>query len=148
MSTKLLTYLRFFRGNTYILLLLNSFQYDKLHMTFSLKRNKYLQDFQLLNHDNIKYQVPIILRIYGALNIINLKNENRYILCNFLDQNSETFNLNDDIYITNNKKSLNQLFLLALTKAKKHGLLNALYGEYLDSLRAISQKKEFQDLLF
>ncbi|MFX1395827.1 MAG: hypothetical protein ACFFAS_02160 [Promethearchaeota archaeon] len=117
-------------------------------MTFSLKRNKYLQDFQLLNHDNIKYQVPIILRIYGALNIINLKNENRYILCNFLDQNSETFNLNDDIYITNNKKSLNQLFLLALTKAKKHGLLNALYGEYLDSLRAISQKKEFQDLLF
>ncbi|MBN1802779.1 MAG: hypothetical protein JW891_14820 [Candidatus Lokiarchaeota archaeon] len=117
-------------------------------MNFSLKRNKYLQDFQLLNHDKVKYQVPLILRLYGALNLVNLKSENRYILCNFLDQNSEKFNLREDIYISNNEKSLNQLFLLALTKAKEHDLLQALYDEYLTSLKAISQKKEFKEILF
>ena len=117
-------------------------------MTSSLKRNTFLQKFNTINHDSIKFQVPLILRMYGALNIVNLKAENRYILCNFLDQNSDLFKIEDDIYITNNDKGLNQLFLLALNKAKEFNLLKALYEEYYNSFKAISQKKEFQSKFF
>ncbi|GAH52865.1 unnamed protein product, partial [marine sediment metagenome] len=36
--------------------------------------------------------------MYGLLNELELRNENRYILCNFIDQNSELFDLKRDIY--------------------------------------------------
>ena len=117
-------------------------------MPSSLKRNTFLQKFNSINHDAIKFQVPLILRMYGALNIVNLKTENRYILCNFLDQNSDLFNIKEDIYISNNDKGLNQLFLLALNKAKEFNLLKELYEEYFNSYKAISQKKEFQRNIF
>jgi len=117
-------------------------------MTSSLKRNAFLQKFNSINHDSIKFQVPLILRIYGALNIVNLKTENRYILCNFLDQNSDLFDIKEDIYISNNDKGLNQLFLLALNKAKEFNLLKELYEEYYSSFEAISKKKEFQSHIF
>jgi len=117
-------------------------------MTSSLKRNTFLQKFSAINHDAIKFQVPLILRMYGALNIVNLKTENRYILCNFIDQNSDLFDIAEDIYISNNNKGLNQLFLLALNKAKEFNLLTELYEEYLNSYKAISQKKEFKSSLF
>ena len=117
-------------------------------MTTSLKRNAFLQKFNSINHDAIRFQVPLILRMYGALNIVNLKTENRYILCNFLDQNSDLFDIKEDIYISNNDKGLNQLFLLALNKAKEFNLLKELYEEYFNSYKAISQKKEFQSNIF
>jgi len=113
-------------------------------MSISLKRNKYLQIFRSLNHDQIKFQGPLILRMFGALNKMNLRSENRYILCNFLDQNSDLLGVQEDIYFTNNYKSLNSLFLLAYNKARESNLLNALYDEYLNSIYAISSKKEFQ----
>ncbi len=100
-----------------------------------------LNRFQSLQHNKIKFQTPLILRMYGALNKINLRNENRYILCNFLDQYSEEIRLRDDIYKTNNEKTLNQLFLLAVNKAKKFRLLEALYKEYITSINAINKKK-------
>ena len=83
--------------------------------------------------------------MYGALNIIRLKNENRYILCNFLDQYSDVLEIDEDIYLTNNEKGLNQLLLFTLNKAKKHDLIHALYHEYLNSFLAIRKKKEFND---
>ncbi len=116
-------------------------------MTSSLKKNAYLQKFNSINHDAIKFQVPLILRMYGALNIVNLKTENRYILCNFIDQNSDIFDIEEDIYMSNNDKGLNQLFLLALNKAKEYNLLKELYQEYYNSYKAISQKKEFKNSL-
>ena len=117
-------------------------------MTSSLKRNAFLQKFNSINHDSIRFQVPLILRMYGALNIVNLKAENRYILCNFLDQNSDLFDIKEDIYVSNNDKGLNQLFLLALNKAKEFNLLKELYEEYYTSFKAISQKKEFKSSVF
>jgi len=109
-------------------------------MSASLNRKEYLRMFQSLQHNKIKFRTPLILRMYGALNKINLRNENRYILCNFLDQHSEEIRLIDDIYKTNNKKTLNQLFLLAVNKAKEHRLLGALYQEYITSINAINKK--------
>jgi len=79
--------------------------------------------------------------MFGALNKINLRNENRYILCNFLDQNSDKIGLSDDIYKINNNMPLNQLFLLAFNKAKEFELINALYSEYINSIDAINEKK-------
>jgi hypothetical protein len=80
--------------------------------------------------------------MYGLLNDLNLKKENRYILCNFIDQNSDLFDLKTDIYQNNNKYTLNQLFLFAIRKAKEFNLIGALYEEYLNSITAINQKKE------
>ncbi|MCK4480951.1 MAG: hypothetical protein KAV01_10520 [Candidatus Lokiarchaeota archaeon] len=97
--------------------------------------------FQSLHHNKIRFQTPIILRMFGALNKINMRNENRYILCNFLDQNSDKIDLSDDIYETNNNITLNQLFLLAFNKAKEFKLINALYKEYITSIDAINEKK-------
>ncbi|MBY9007188.1 MAG: hypothetical protein KGD63_10570 [Candidatus Lokiarchaeota archaeon] len=89
-----------------------------------------------------KYKTPLILRMFGALNRFNLKIENRYILCNFLDQYGDLIGLKNNIYSENNERSLNQLFLMAYKKAKDAELLNELYQEYLDSIRAICQKTE------
>ena len=83
--------------------------------------------------------------MYGVLNKINLRNENRYILCNFIDQNSDLLEIEEDIYFTNNQKTLHQLFLLAFNKAKKFDLLDALYNEYYTSVSAIGNKKEFKN---
>jgi len=111
-----------------------------LIMSLSLKRNKYLQLFQTINNNKIKYQGPIILRIYGLMNELELSNENRYILCNFIDQNSERFNLKKDIYEINSDVTLNQLFLFAYSKARTNNLIPNLYSEYVNSVNAISQK--------
>ncbi len=113
-------------------------------MSGSLKRKEYLRMFQSLHHRKIKYQIPLILKMYGALNKVNMRNENRYILCNFLDQNSDKIGLDDDVYKTNNKKTLNQLLLLAFNKAREFKLLEALYKEYIDSISAISRKKQIK----
>jgi len=111
-----------------------------LIMSLSLKRNKFLQLFQTINNNKIKYQGPIILRIYGLMNELELSNENRYILCNFIDQNSERFNLKKDIYEINSDVTLKQLFLFAYSKARTNNLIPNLYSEYVNSVNAISQK--------
>jgi hypothetical protein len=80
--------------------------------------------------------------MYGLLNDLNLKKENRYVLCNFLDQNSDLFDLKADIYRTNHNYTLNQLFLFAIKKAKECDLLGALYEEYLNTIVAINRKIE------
>jgi histidyl-tRNA synthetase len=115
-------------------------------MTICLKRNSYLQAFKTLNHDNIKFQGPLILKMFGALNEVNLRRENRYILCNFLDKYSDIIAENEDIYSKNNEKTLNQLLILAFNKARENNLLKALYDEYISSIHAISEKKEFQHI--
>ncbi|MCK4382111.1 MAG: hypothetical protein KAW66_02340 [Candidatus Lokiarchaeota archaeon] len=109
-------------------------------MSEYLKRNNYLREFQSLHQNKIRFQTPLILRMYGALNKVNMRRENRYILCNFLDQHSEQIDLDDSVYETNSQKSLNQLFLLAINKAKEFKLLEALYNEYLNSINAINSK--------
>jgi len=113
-------------------------------MSILLKRNKFLQFFQSINHNKIKYQGPLILRMYGLLNELQLRNENRYILCNFIDQNSELFELKRDIYKNNHDVSLNQLFLFAYHKAKTNNLLKDLYGEYFNCVTAISKNVDTQ----
>ena len=112
-------------------------------MTVVLKRKAYLRAFQAIHHRNIKFQGPLILKMFGVLNDLNLRNENRYILCNFIDQNSDKFSI-EDIYTSNNEKTLNQLFILAFNKAKECNLLNALYDEYITSINAIVNKKDVQ----
>ena len=54
-------------------------------MSVSLKRNKYLKMFQTLNHNKIRFQTPLILRMFGALNKINMRNDltNPINFCNF-----------------------------------------------------------------
>lgn len=115
-----------------------------LIMSSSLKRNKFLQLFQTINNNKIKYQGPIILRIYGLMNDLELSNENRFILCNFIDQNSERFNLKKDIYEINSDVTLKQLFLFAYSKARTNNLIPNLYTEYVNSVNAISQKIDTQ----
>lgn len=109
-------------------------------MSAYLKRTKYLKEFQSLRNNTVKFQAPLIFRMFGALNKVNMRNENRYILCNFLDQHSDILKI-EDIYETNNEISLNQLLLFALIKAKEFSLLNVLYDEYLNSINAINSKK-------
>jgi len=112
-------------------------------MTGVLKRKAYLRAFQALHHRNIKFQGPLILKMFGVLNELNLRMENRYILCNFIDQHPKLSI--EDIYTSNNEKTLNQLFLLAFNKAKECNLLNALYDEYITSINAIANKKDIQE---
>ena len=107
-------------------------------------RRDLLRTLRNLNQVNVKYQAPLIIKMYGELNKVKMTNENRYILCNFIDQNSDLMNMQEDIYITNNQKSLDQLFLLAFNKAKQYNLLGALYDEYSNSINAISMKKEYK----
>jgi hypothetical protein len=109
-------------------------------MEYSLKKAKFLEIFKSINHNTIKYQGPLILRMYGLLNDLNLRRENRYILCNFIDQNSRLFKLKEDIYKANNEVSLNQLFLFAYHKAKANNLIGSLYNEYINCVNAISGK--------
>jgi hypothetical protein len=82
--------------------------------------------------------------MYGFLNEFELRNENRYILCNFIDQNSDLFDLKRDIYKNNHDVSLEQLFLFAYHKAKTNNLLNDLYGEYFNCIAAITKKVDTQ----
>ena len=111
-----------------------------IFMSSSLKRNKFLQLFQTINNNHIKYRGPLILKIYGLMNELELSNENRYILCNFIDQNSEKFNLRKDIYDLNNDVSLRQLFLFAYSKARTNNLIPDLYSEYVNTVNSLSQK--------
>ena len=110
-------------------------------MSAHLKRESFLKDFKSLHQNKIKFQAPLILRMYGALNEVNMRKENRYILCNFLDQHGDEIGLKENVYETNNDASLNQLLLFALDKARKNNLINALYEEYLNSIDAINRKK-------
>ncbi len=105
-------------------------------------QNKFTKLINTINAFGIKYKAPLILRMYGVLNRYDLRVENRYILCNFLDQYSDILGLKNNIYVENNEKSLNQLFLLAYKKAKEAKLLNELYLEYFNSIKAICQKVE------
>ncbi|MHA1487934.1 MAG: hypothetical protein ACTSSC_12295, partial [Promethearchaeota archaeon] len=74
-------------------------------------------------------------------------NENRFILCNFIDQNSELFSLGRDIYEINDNVTLKQLFLFAYSKARINNLVPDLYSEYINSINAISQKIDTQSNL-
>ncbi|MHA2198218.1 MAG: hypothetical protein ACXABO_21745 [Promethearchaeota archaeon] len=69
-----------------------------------------------------------------------MRRENRYILCNFLDQYGDQMNLEGNAYVDNNHMSLNQLFLFTFNKAKEHDLIEVLYDEYLTSIDAINKK--------
>jgi hypothetical protein len=111
-------------------------------MSIPLKKYENLKIFQSIHHNKIKYPGPLVLRMYGELNKINLRRENRYILCNFLDQYSDKLGIADDIYKTNNQRSLNRLFLTAFTKAKESKLIQVLYDEYINSINAISEKQK------
>jgi len=110
-------------------------------MSVSFKRYKYLKEFKLLHHDKIKFQTPMILRMFGMLNEVNMRKENRYILCNFLDQHSDQMGIDENVYEINNQRTLNQLFILAFNKAKEFNLVDALYDEYINSINAINSKK-------
>jgi hypothetical protein len=110
-------------------------------MSVPLKNYEHLKLFRSIQHSQIKYQTPLILRMFGVLNKINMMNENRYILCNFLDQYSDRFGIREDIYEVSNQVTLNQLFLFAITKAKEKKLITELYNEYINSIDAISNKK-------
>jgi hypothetical protein len=113
-------------------------------MSVSLKKYEYLKLFRSIQHSQIKYQAPLILRMFGVLNKINMRNENRYILCNFLDQYSDRIGFTEDIYKAGNQVTLNQLFLYTINKAKENQLIGALYDEYINSIDAISTKKMIQ----
>ena len=110
-------------------------------MSVPLKKLEHLKQFRSIHHNQIKYQAPLIIKMFGTLNEINMKNENRYILCNFLDQYSDNIGIKEDIYKLSNQVTLNQLFLFAIIKAKEKKLINTLYNEYINSINAISEKK-------
>ncbi|MFX0022053.1 MAG: hypothetical protein ACFE9S_06980 [Candidatus Hermodarchaeota archaeon] len=112
-------------------------------MSVPLKTYESLKLFRTIQHNQIRYQAPLILKMFGALNKINMRNENRYILCNFLDQYSDLIGLTDDIYKLSNHVTLNQLFLFAINKAKEKNLIVVLYNEYINSIDAIDKKLEF-----
>jgi len=112
-------------------------------MSVPLKTYESLKLFRTIHHKQIKYQAPLILKMFGVLNKINMRNENRYILCNFLDQYSDHIGLTNDIYKISNQVTLNQLFLFAINKAKEKNLIDVLYNEYINSIEAIDKKLEF-----
>ncbi|MFX0033972.1 MAG: hypothetical protein ACFE8V_13010 [Promethearchaeota archaeon] len=109
-------------------------------MSAHLKRNDTLKEFQSLHKSKIKFQAPLILRMYDALNKVNMRSTNRFILCNFLEQNSKLLEIEDLCY-KNDEVSLDQLLIFTLNKAKRHNLIIALYDEYLNSIDAINNKK-------
>lgn len=106
-------------------------------MSTILKKERFLQQSPSFRSYNI-------LKMYGILNEMNLIRENRYILCNFIDQNSSKFGTRGDIYEKNNEYSLNHLFIFAINKAKEHDLMHTLYEEYTNSINAINQKKDIK----
>ena len=126
--------------NIQIILLFNNEILNYLFMSAHLERYKHLKELRSFRNNNVKFKAPLIFRMYGTLNKVNMRKENRYILCNFLDQHSDLLKIKD-IYDSNNEISLNQLLLFALIKAKEFNLLNALYNEYLNSIDAINSKK-------
>lgn len=126
---------------TQVLLLFKNFFLLFLFMSVPLNNYEHLKLFRSIQHSQIKYQTPLILRMFGVLNKINMMNENRYILCNFLDQYSDRIGIREDIYEVSNQVTLNQLFLFAITKAKEKKLITELYNEYINSIDAISNKK-------
>ncbi len=81
------------------------------------------------------------------LNELDFNIENRFILCNFIDQNSELFSLGRDIYEISDNVTLKQLFLFAYSKARINNLIPDLYSEYINSINAISQKIDTQSNL-
>ena len=113
-------------------------------MSSPLKRNKFLKLFYSISNSKIKHRGPLILKLFGLLNELEYTNENRLILCNFIDQNSELFSLGKDIYEISNGVTLNQLFLFAYSKARINDLIPNLYSEYINSINAISQKIDTQ----
>jgi hypothetical protein len=110
-------------------------------MSVPIDNYKTLKLFHSIQHNQIKFQTPLILKMFGELNKVNMRNENRYILCNFLDQHSDLFGIKEDIYKISNHVTLNQLFLYAINKAKENKLLEVLYNEYINSINAIEGKK-------
>jgi len=114
-------------------------------MSVPLEKYEHLKLFRSIQHHQIKYQVPLIIRMFGVLNKVNMRNENRYILCNFLDQYSDCIGVSEDIYKVSNQVTLNQLFLFAITKAKEKKLVDILYNEYINSINAISKKKSIKN---
>jgi hypothetical protein len=84
--------------------------------------------------------------MYGLMNELELSSENRYILCNFIDQNSKKFELGKDIYDINEDISLNQLFLFAYSKARTNNLIPNLYSEYVNTMNALSKKIDMQNI--
>lgn len=80
--------------------------------------------------------------MFGLLNKSKYQNEHRYILCNFIDQNSDMFGIGEDIYMTNHEKSLEQLFLMAYNGALKNDMIDFLFEEYYSSIQAIESKIE------
>ena len=117
-------------------------------MSSPLKRKKFLKLFYSISNSKIKHRGPLILKLFGLLNELEYTNENRLILCNFIDQNSELFSLGKDIYEINNGVTLNQLFLFAYSKARINDLIPNLYSEYINSINAISQKIDTQSYPF
>jgi len=109
-------------------------------MSAHLERYKYLRELRSLRSNKVKFQAPLIFRMYGALNKVNMRKENRVILHNFLDQHSHILNI-EGIYDSNSDSSLDQLLLFTLIKAKEFDLLEVLYNEYLNSIDAINSKK-------
>jgi hypothetical protein len=116
------------------------------HVSNSNDINKpMLKKLNSISNLDIKYKAPLLLQLYGCLNENGLDLENRYILTNFLDKYSDLVGITGDIYVENNKKSLNQLFLMAFRKAKDAGLLRELYEDYVDSFRAICHKVDLKE---
>ncbi|MBD3340987.1 MAG: hypothetical protein GF353_17895 [Candidatus Lokiarchaeota archaeon] len=110
-------------------------------MDSSFNSDEFSVIYNQLQDQSVKHRIPMILKLFGVFNKYNLKLENRYLLCNFIDQHSDILKFKEDIYLVNNQKSLNELFLIALNKARRHNLLEALYREYTNGLQAISNKK-------
>ncbi|MFX1478968.1 MAG: hypothetical protein ACFFCI_12625 [Promethearchaeota archaeon] len=108
-------------------------------MSDQLKGSEYLKEFQSLAQSKIKFQAPLILRMYGTLNKVNMRRINQLILSNFLEQNKNFLEIEGTCY-ENNDGSLDQLLLFTLNKAKQHNLITVLYEEYLNSIDAINSK--------
>ncbi|MGV9203156.1 MAG: hypothetical protein ACOC44_03945 [Promethearchaeia archaeon] len=126
-----------------------------VNMNVSLKKRKFMQLFDLVSKNagfesqkrqsNIEGQkIDNIKKMFKLLNDLELKNENRFILCNFIDQYSDILEYDGDIYFDNANQTLQQIQNLALTRAKQHDIIDYLYEEYTTCVQAIGQKKEFQ----
>lgn len=109
-------------------------------MSAHLERYKYLKELGSFRGNKVKFQAPLILRMYGTLNKVNMQKENRDILYKFLNQHRDLIKLKN-LYDLVNEASLNQLLLFTLTKAKELNLLNKLYGEYLQLMDKKNNKK-------
>ena len=114
-------------------------------MTEYLTKSKLIKELRKMNRE-VKYQGPLIRKMFGMLNQLQLRNENRYILCNFIDKYGDLMDMSGDIYVENNQRTLNRLFLMAYNGARNNSLLDLLFEEYKTSLEAITMKKEYLDV--